>query len=188
MLILLFTLFVYFSGIYELLFIIIRDININRKAQYYENAEVRLDYFYDNENDLDIILNFMNNNRTIESIARYSICSSRLHEYEFRYNYILCANEKLNEDVVKNIETDIIEKIYNMKLEKIRLIKTPDEMPIEYNFRLISTSAYTIQYVYCLDHSQCDTKSKVEQYDDGYFIKNKIDDDWYTSYHDIPPL
>lgn len=183
-----FVLFIYFSGIYDFLFFIIREINISRKAPYYESAEVRFDYFYANKSDLEFILDFMNNNKTIESVGRYFICSSRLYEYELKHNYVLCATEKLNKDVIKNIEENIIEKIYNMKLEVIILIKSTDEMPIEYNFRLISNFAYIVQYVYCLDHSECDTKSKFEQYEEGYYIKNKIDDNWYTSYYDIPPL
>lgn len=185
---LIFVLFVYFSGIYKLLFVIVRDININRKASYYENVDVRLDYFYDNKGDLEFVLDFMNNNKAIESIDKYSMCSSILYEYELKHNYILCATEKLDEDLIKNIEKEIIEKIHNMKLEKVILIKSTDGMPIEYNFRLISTTAYKVQYVYCLEHSECNTETKYEQYEDGYFIKNRIDNNWYTLYYDIPPL
>ena len=186
---LLLIMFIYFSGLYETLLIFIRNANINTKPSYYENYALPLDYFYSNRNDLDTILDFMNNNRIIEEIKRYSICSSKLYQYEFKHNYILCANNELNGDIIKNIEENIIEKIYNMQLEKVILAKSNDGVPMEYDFRLISTSFYIVQYVYCLERSECNTESKYTKLsDEGYIIKNQIDDNWYTSYHHLPAL
>lgn len=180
--------FFYFSGIYEILFFVIRDNIINKNATYYEKYETRIDYFNNNKNDLDTILNFMNNNKMIEYISRYSMCPSTLHEYVFRRNYILCANDELSEDMIKNIDENIINKIYNIKLKSIfKIIKIDNGKLIGYDFRLISTNFYRVQYVYCLEYSGCNTESNYEELaNDGYVIKNKIDKNWYTSYTQLP--
>lgn len=187
--ILLIIAFMYFSGVYEILFILIRNVNINKKASYYESVEVRIDYFETNKDDLNIILDIMNNNKMIEEINRYSICSSRLHQYKLKHNYILCSNEKLGIDLIEKIDNNIIEKIYNMRLEQVRLNKTSDGIPVEYDFRLISTSFYIVKYGYCIEYSECNTESNYTKlFDEGYIIKNKIDKNWYTSYHNLPAL
>lgn len=169
----------YFTGILQLLYFhLIYTPLQDKKSLEYKEFETRKQYYESNEKYFNEIAEVFINNKNIEGIYKDTTCSSELIETKLK-NYRVCSKSSLRNDDIKIIN----ENIKKINLNNIYRNSDNDEKII-----FIKTSSWNsaVAFTYCSNNKKCGLTEEYYSNKRGIYINNILNDNWSTSYTDIP--
>lgn len=169
----------YFTGILQLLYFhgIYTPLQ-DKKSLEYKEFETRKQYYEKNEKYFNEIAELLINNKDIEGIYKDIDCSSELIETKLK-KYSVCSKSSLKNNDIKIIN----ENIKKINIKNIYRNSDNDEKII-----FVKTSSWnsSVAFTYCTSIKKCGLTEEYYSNKRGIYINNILNDNWSTSYTDIP--
>lgn len=167
----------YFSGILDLVSTFFEDVYTNNIAEKYINKKIRIDYYNNHKYEFEQLAKILNKYNEIENIYKLPVIHrmNACTKYSYIINNIAICTTKNNDEVPLN---DIVNYFEDINIKKI--IRNNNDVI----FSLISTTQYSVNFIY---HQNEETiKNEIVSNENGCYIVDVIENDWYSTYRSIP--
>jgi len=162
-----------------LIIVFIKGLITNYKIEKMRSEETRIEFFETNRDIFEKIKSFMVKKENIISIEKKCTGSKK----DKIKGIEICYNEDYKEDDNSLVELEEIIDLYN-KLDIIKIEKKENIII----FLMLKIEPKSITYQTCVNPIECSLEEFEYEYKGKIYILNKINNEWFTSFRDVPSI